>query len=123
MDKDKLEKRIIGLIKESLKLQKIDKKIIPIKLIENRERYYLVQCKNGDNRKTRLVFIRYDKWLFYIHGLSNIPKIFERRKYNAKIRIKPEQKPKKNTEKEEERIERIIDKLLKKERKRERQSQ
>ena len=116
MDKEKFESRILSIIKQSLKVQKLHKEIIPIKLVDNRDRYFLVQCENGSGRKTRLVFLRYDKWIFYIHGMSSMPNEYERREYTYISRERaPEKAPaSKNKEKEEQKISDKLDKIIKK---------
>jgi len=87
MDQEKYDSRIIELTKESLSYQNLSKKIIPIKLIDNQDRYFIIQCKINA-KKVDCVFIRYDKWLFYLYGLKKIPNIGTKRKYVNNIRSK-----------------------------------
>lgn len=99
MDKAKLEERTIEQINESLPIQHLSRKIAPESVLGNRDRYYLVQC-TVDGKKDKLLFLRYEDWFFYIHGLKEIPK-HKPREYNAKVRIpKPDDSEERRKEKE-----------------------
>lgn len=101
MEPTKFKIKMLELIKKSLPNQKLQKILKPLEVIENRGRYFLVKCQNGKTKK-RLVFLRYEKWFFYLHGLGNIPKDFKRREYNY---IERNQGPKPNLEAQRKREE------------------
>jgi hypothetical protein len=84
MDEIKFKEKILSKINESIERQKV--KIKTFDILENRDRYFLVTGMNGDNRKKKMLFLRYDDWFFYVPGLSSIPPEPERREYIDKVR-------------------------------------
>lgn len=113
MDQDKYADKKINHIKESLTFQNLDKQIVPEILIKHRDRYFLIQCKIK-NKTINCVFLRYDRWIFYIHGLKEIPRDFKRREYDNKFRVKANQNDKIKSKKKEitEKQIQIANKLL-----------
>jgi len=87
----KFEDRTLSKISSSLKFQGIT--LSPVKLLENRERYFLVMCEDKDTfLKRKCLFLRYDQWYFYIEGMNKLPPELERRHYKGVVRKKPEDK-------------------------------
>lgn len=86
MEQTKFESRIISLIQNSLPLQRLQKTVEPIQLIRNRDRYFLVRCRIS-GKEHNCVFLRYEKWFFYLHGLNQIPRQPARREYDSASRI------------------------------------
>lgn len=93
MDRNKFDNKIIKKVKLSLKDQKLSDKITPLVVVENRDRYFLIQCQNGSKNKKRLLFLRYHKWFFYIPGITKLPPDFQRRHYKDVCRTVLEKKP------------------------------
>lgn len=94
MDKSKFQERVLESITESLEIQGLKNKLEPIELIDNRDRYFLINGKNGDGRKKRMVFLRYDKWYFYLQGMHELPPETNKREYIPVIRKPIEEMPK-----------------------------
>lgn len=118
MDFYKLNERIVGIISDSLLLQKLSKEVEPTQLLDSRDRYYLVQCQVRGKRE-KCVFLRYDKWMFYLKGLRELPPALDRRDYNVENRIIH---PAKENEREEinRKANKNLDKTLAKEKTRKR---
>ena len=116
MDQEKFQERIIEVAKNSLKLQGI-RNIEPIKIVEQRDRYFLLHCKNGNSFGKRL-FLRYDEWLFCVDGLHKMPPEPERRKYTYHVRSKgqPYQPKREKTIKKEKQAETKLDKEIQRQR-------
>jgi hypothetical protein len=115
LDFNKLNDRVVKQIKTSLKAQRLSKEIEPIKLLEKRDRYHLVQCRmNGNEEKLhRLLFLRYDVWFFCIFGLHSMPSEIERREYNNSTRVNPEkEKEQAQTQRTKEQQEAQVEKGL-----------
>ena len=83
----KFQERIVELIKDSLPMQGLEKVLTPTTLINHRDRYFLVACRNKQNL-TKCVFLRYEEWFFYLHGLKSIPDEPNRRQYTNHVRGK-----------------------------------
>ena len=98
----KFKEKILNLISGSLYIQRLNKKVQPLDLLQWQDRYFLVKCNTG-----RKVFLRYDKWFFLIEGLNKIPEIKERRHYKGEVRIKRDET---KDEIQRERVERIEEK-------------
>jgi len=85
MDDKKFEGRVLEGVKEGLKFQKLQK-ITPTKLIEHRDRWFLVSCKNGDNKSKQFLFLRFEKWFLLIDGLFKLPPVYDKREYTDNVR-------------------------------------
>lgn len=112
MDFIKLNNRIIKIVDRTLFLQGLST-IKPVKIITNNGRYYLINCIQN-SVSINLIFIRLDKWIFYISGLKKIPIIKERRKYDGRRRIinKPDPVFIKQKETKKQIINKELDKAL-----------
>jgi hypothetical protein len=115
MEQEKFQERVLKQINKSLPVQHINGSVKPLELLKHRDRYFLVRCKLKSGTKP-CVFLRYDKWYFYLHGLKSIPKEYKRRDYDFKTRSKgklPDPKAEARKKKIQERKIKLADKMLK----------
>jgi len=114
MDPQKLQDRVLSQIHDSLPIQNLSGKLTPVALLDYRDRYYLVRCKLK-GKEVRCLFLRYDRWTFFIAGAEKIPPEPKRRAYTPVIRgirKPPDPTLKKKKEKADQLRIKAADKLL-----------